>query len=566
MVLTAFDLTAQSTSSRLSRRRDRPPATRPRRFDPRQLVGRLARGVSIDSARAELLARWPSVQSATLPFTLSEAEREALLRQRVNVVPLAGGFSGLRTQYGTTLWVLLALVGILLAVACANLAGLTLARSLARRHQVAIRLALGGRPRRVFWQLLVDGLLLSAVAFAAALPLAWGIIRAVTASLLFGRTSSKFLTLTPDAGVIAATALLTVCLGLAVGVVPAWQSVTVRVDASLRRGRGTIGSLGRFGRGLLIAQVAMSMTLLASAGLFAATLARLRANDTSLQSQRIVFTRAYREPGDRATLPLDYYRTLVTELARMPGADAAALSVYHPTYYAITGPLPAADYHYTQADGVTPLDATVLTDFVSPGFFDLFKLARLQGRDFSWDDGPGKPAVALISASLARALFPAGDAIGHHLRVAGPERRDVEVIGVVADAPYRQAGRPTAARRVPADSAGNGEGAVSNGVCPRERRRCDRARRIHASGEVAGASSSAARPEARMSIRVVPSATLERIWVSPRVNRAEPCTRGEMSTSHSIGRISSWARPSGASCRRRSPCGSCPSRSRRRRP
>ena len=83
-------------------------------------------------------------------------------------------------------------MGILLAVACANLAGLTLARSLTRRHQVAIRLALGGSPRRVFWQLLVDGLLLSAVAFAGAVPLAWGIIRAVTASLLFGRTSSKF--------------------------------------------------------------------------------------------------------------------------------------------------------------------------------------------------------------------------------------------------------------------------------------------------------------------------------------------------------------------------------------
>ena len=268
----------------------------------RQLVGRLARGVSLKAARAELLARWPSVQSATLPSTLSKAEREALLRQRVNAVALAGGFSGLRSQYGTTLWVLLALAGMLLGVACANLAGLTLARSLTRRHHVAIRLALGGSARRVFWQLLVDGLLLSAVAFAGALPLAWVIIRAVTASLLFGRTSSKFLTLTPDAGVVAATALLTACIGLAVGGVSAWQSVTVHVDESLRRGRGTVGSLGRLGRGLLIAQVAMSMTLLAGAGLFMATLARLRANDTSLQSQRIVFTRAYREPGDRATL------------------------------------------------------------------------------------------------------------------------------------------------------------------------------------------------------------------------------------------------------------------------
>jgi predicted permease len=407
----------------------------------RQLVGRLARGVSIDAARAELLARWPAVQAATLPSTGSETERETLLRQRVNLAPLAGGFSGLRSQYGTTLWVLLAVMGILLAVACANLAGLTLARSLTRRHQVAIRLALGGSTRRVFWQLMVDGLLLSAVAFAGAVPLAWGIIRAVTASLLFGRTSSKFLTLTPDAGVIAATALLTVCIGLAVGVVSAWQSVSVPVDESLRRGRTTLGSLGRFGRGLLIGQVALSLTLLVGAGLFTATLVHLRANDASLRSQRIVFTRAYREPGDRETLPLAYYRTLVTELARIPGVDAAALSVYYPTYYAVSGS-PPPDYRYTQADGITPLEATVLTDYVSPGFFDLFKLPRLAGRDFTWDDGPGKPAVALLSASLARALFPAGGGVGQRIHAAGPQRRDIEVIGVVADAPYQKLDDP----------------------------------------------------------------------------------------------------------------------------
>jgi len=353
------------------------------------------------------------------------------------VAPLASGFSGLRSQYGPTLWVLLALMGILLAVACANLAGLTLARSLTRRHQIAIRLALGGSPRRVFWQMLVDGLLLSAVAFAGAVPLAWAMIRAVTASLLFGRTSSKFLTLTPDAGVITATALLTLCIGLATGVVSAWQSVAVRpvrIAERLRPGRGIIGSLGRFGRGLLVAQVALSLILLVGAGLFTATLAHLRANDTSLQSQRIVFARAFREPGDRQPLPPEYYRTLVTELAHMPGADAAALSVYYPTYFGLTGPVPT-DYHYTRADG-TPLEATVMTELVSPGFFDLFRLRRLAGRDFSWDDGPGKPAVALVSASLARALFPGGDVIGQQIRIAGRERREVEVIGVVADAPY----------------------------------------------------------------------------------------------------------------------------------
>ena len=411
-------------------------------FRSKQVVGRLAPGVSIDAARAELLARWPSVQAATLPEALPETEREALLRQRLTVAPLASGFSLLRDRYGTTLWVLLALMGILLAVACANLAGLTLARSLTRRHQVAIRLALGGSARRVFWQLLVDGILLSTVAFAGALPLAWGIIRVVTASLVSPRGPTTFPSVTPDAGVIAATALLTMGIGLAIGVVSAWQSVAVRVDEGLRPGRAVIGSLGPFGRGLLVGQVALTMTLLVGAGLFTTTLAHLRANDTSLQSQRIVFARAFRPPGDRELLPPGYYQALVTGLARMPGADAAALSVYYPTYFGLKVVVPT-DYHYTRDDGVTPLDGTVLTDFVSPGFFDLFRFHLLRGRDVSWDDGLGTPAVALISASLARAAFPAGDEIGRHIRMAGPDRRDVEVIGVVADAPYVKLDDPT---------------------------------------------------------------------------------------------------------------------------
>jgi putative ABC transport system permease protein len=406
-----------------------------RPFRSRSVVGRLARGVSIDAARAEMLSRWPSVQAATLGAALPDTDRQALLRQQLTVAPLASGFSALRDRYGTTLWVLLGLMGILLAVACANLAGLTLARSLARRHPVAIRLALGGSPRRVFWQLCVDGMLLSTVAFAVAVPLAWGIIRVVTASLVSPRGPSRFPSVTPDAGVIVATALLTMGIGLAIGVVSAWQPAAIRVDEGLRAGRGVIGSLGPFGRGLLVAQVALTMTLLVGAGLFTTSLAHLRANDTSLRSQRIVFTRAFREPGNRELLPPGYYQSLATELARMPGADAAALSVYYPTYFGLKVAVPT-DYHYTRADGVTPLDRTVLTDFVSPGFFDLFRFRLLKGRDVSWDDGPGKPAVALISASLARALFPAGDEIGQHIPIAGPERRDIEVIGVVADAPY----------------------------------------------------------------------------------------------------------------------------------
>jgi putative ABC transport system permease protein len=401
----------------------------------KQVVARLARNVSIDTARAELLARWPLVQAATLPGVLPASERQALLQQRVTVASLASGFSGLRERYATTLWVLLALTGVLLAVACANLAGLTLARSLMRRHQVAIRLALGGSLSRVFWQQLIDGILLSTVAFMGALPLSWGIIRVVSAALVTPRGPARLPSMTPDAGVIAATALLTIGIGVAIGTLSAWRSVSVRVDEGLRPGRRVIGSLGPFARALLVAQVALTMTLLVGAGLFTTTLAHLRANDTSLQSQRILFSRASRGPGDPELLPPGYYQSLATELAQVPGVDAVALSVYYPTYFGLDVAVPT-DFHYTHADGVTPLDGTVLTEFVSPGFFALFRFQLLQGRDVSWDDRLGTPAVGLISASLARAMFPAGDAIGRRIRIAAPDSREVEVIGVVADAPY----------------------------------------------------------------------------------------------------------------------------------
>jgi len=155
------------------------------------IVGRLKRGRSIDAARAELLARWPSIQAATLPATLPDAARNALLAQRIDVESIASGFSGLRARYGRTLAILLGVMVLLLAVACANVAGLTLARSLARQHEVAVRLALGASARRVFWQLLLDSLLLAGAAFAGAVPLAWGILRVVRASLAMGSSTFR---------------------------------------------------------------------------------------------------------------------------------------------------------------------------------------------------------------------------------------------------------------------------------------------------------------------------------------------------------------------------------------
>src|SRR5260370_25760113 len=147
-----------------------------------------------------MAALWPSIQAATLPTTLPGPEREALIRQRVDVTPLASGFSALRTRFGTTLGMLLGMMGMLLAAACANLAGLALARSLTRRHQVAIRLALGGSPLRVFWQLLIGGILLSVVAFVGAGPRAWAIAQWRRASPMAGSLIGELSAGMPAAG------------------------------------------------------------------------------------------------------------------------------------------------------------------------------------------------------------------------------------------------------------------------------------------------------------------------------------------------------------------------------
>src|SRR5262249_38724104 len=221
--------------------------------------------------------------------------------------------------------------------------------------------------------------------------------------------SRTFPPATPDAGVLAAAALLTLLVGVTIGLVSAWRSVTVGVDEGLRRGRRIVGSFGRFGCGLLVAQVAMSMTCLVAARLFISTLARLRGNDCWLQRRRMFSPRAYREPGDHAVLTPEYYRALVSDLARMPGEEAAALSVYYPTYYGRPEPIPTE--RYTRADGDASSEVAAWPEVVSPGFFDLFRLPRLQGRDITRTDGPGKADVALPSAALARALVPAGGAV-----------------------------------------------------------------------------------------------------------------------------------------------------------
>ena len=402
----------------------------------RHVIGRLAPGVTIEQARAEVLARWPAIQTATVPSSVPPAEQSSVRSQRVAVDSVATGFSALRRLYGTSLVVLVGFTTILLAIGCVNLTALLLARGLARHHQFAVRLALGAGRARLFQQSLADGLLLALCGLAVALPLAWWSSQVLTAMLTDQRALPLRRPMTPDVRVLAIATVVAIMTGLLVGILPAWRAANARGDAALRPGRAVARTLGRSGRLLLAAQVALSMVLVVGAGLFAGTLSRLHKNVDPVRTRPIVWTRLSPNPGNRGTpLSRPYFQELVQQLSGIRGVDAAALSSIFPGYLGDAGVLPTASFAPVAGTAPPPVGSG-LTEFVSPGFFDMFGIARLRGRDFTWDDDGRAPPVAIVSESLARTLFLTGDVIGRRVRVSsGSARTDVEIVGVVADAP-----------------------------------------------------------------------------------------------------------------------------------
>ena len=393
-----------------------------------QLVGRLAPGATIESARAEMAGRWPGIQQA-VRAALPVPHQTAIDNQRIEIESFARGFNGLRDRYGESLTLVMALAAALLIVGCINLSGLLLARALTRHHEFAVRIAMGVSRRRLIQQVLIDGVLLSLASLVIALPLSWWASNVLTAMV----SVSKAIPLTdtkPDLPVLLAATAVSLCAGVIVGLLPARLAVTRGMDDVLR-GRGTSHRIGGAARVLMIAQVAASMILVIGAGLFVTTLVNLYANDLQDHSRPILFTRLARNPIERTTtLRQPYFESLQRRLAEAPGADAAALSDTYPAYLGFFIGLPTDTV--TARDGA---QAPAITDYVTPGFFDLYSIALLRGRDFTWADNETAAKIAIVNDTLARKLSPDGDVVGRLVQVAsGPATIEVEIVGVVADA------------------------------------------------------------------------------------------------------------------------------------
>ena len=430
-------------------RSDEPDALTSERRSWLNIMGRVRPGLSIAQADAAFQPVWTAALVATVSPDMPARFRDRYLTFTSGLEPGASGYSPLRRQFQAALWLLFALVALVLVVACATVANLLLAAAAGRRRELALRLAIGAGRAQLIQQLFVEGLLLATAGGTLGLLFA-----AWATDLLVRLFSTSYepvtMALTVDGRVLAFTAGAIGIAAIAFSLAPIVRAVRIDPGPVLKAGaRTAVGDRRPAGiaRGLVAAQVALSMVLLAGSALFVRNLTLLLTKDAGFDRNGLLIVNvdvlspvsARAAAGDRAPDLTVWYGELLRRLREAPGVRSASLSRKPPIsneqgywfdIFTVEG-RPSDGRWPTTAAGRTFLNA------VSPGYFSTVGTAFVAGRDFSASDVEGRPPVAVINAAMAAAYFGRENPIGQRLRRGeGPGGVSLEVIGVVRDSVY----------------------------------------------------------------------------------------------------------------------------------
>jgi len=395
-----------------------------------EAAGRLKPDIRFEEAQAQLQSNWPAIRDALAPSNLPPTERSRFLGLHMKVEPGDKGASALRKQFTKPLYVLMAISGLVLLVACVNLATLMLSRAAARSHEIAVRIALGASRARLVRQTLTESILLSMVGTLAGFFLAYWWSRSL-ADFILGQffNAPAQLNLTPDLRVLVSTATVAVLSGVLFGLAPAWCATREDPNIALQKNAQKFSrSTGRLGKSLIVTQVALSLVLLTAAGLFIRTLNKLRTIEPGYQAEGVLDASLYPKPGGYKNLDwVNYYQELTARVSLLPGVESAGIAKMSLGWRAWR----------ENVRGSEASDAGVKTDFalVMPGFFNTVEIYPERGRVFTWHDDDHAPRVAVISESLAKKLFAGREAIGQRLEITTePTWQKVEIVGIVSDA------------------------------------------------------------------------------------------------------------------------------------
>jgi len=401
------------------------------------VMGRLKPGWSVERAAAQLRAISPGLFEATLPPEFNAGNAKHFLQYKLGAFPADSGLSDLRKDYEKPLWLLLALAGLVLLIASANLANLMLARASAREKEMAMRMAVGASRGRLIRQLLAESLLLAGIGAALGALLARNLSHVLVASLST-QHDPLFVELGTDWRVLGFTTTLAVLTCILFGLAPALRATNVAPGLALKEsGRGTTEGRSRFAlrRILVVSQIALSFTLLVGALLFSRSLNNLAGLDAGFRQSGILVTDI-----DFTTLNLAnegrvaFSNDLLRRVRAIPGMDAAAIAEIVP----LSGNGINHDILLGES-GEPEADAPVATfNRVSPGFFETLQTRLLSGRDFDEHDAAKAPNVAIVNETFAKKFAKGANPVGMKFRVRslGTVSTPCEVVGLVKDTKY----------------------------------------------------------------------------------------------------------------------------------
>jgi predicted permease len=405
------------------------------------VMGRLKPGVSEPQARADLDVIFNQSVDAMITSEKQQENRPAL-----RVTPGNKGLDQLRRQFSEPLFVLMAAVGLVLLIACANVAGLLLARATARQKEIAVRLSLGAGRLRLIQQLLTESALLAAAGGLLGLLFARWFGELLVALVASGRRAIT-LPLGVNGRVLIFTAGVAILTGVLFGLAPAFTATRLTLTAALKEG-GAGSRLGarrsRLAKVLVSAQVALSLVLLVGAGLFLRTLQKLESVPLGFERERLLmFSIAPGLNGYTGPRLADYYRQVQERIAAIPGVTGVSFSMHGPVGDGVSS-------SSIKIPGVTTGKEVfdLHRHLVGPGYFTTLGIPMLTGRVLDERDNTTGPRVAVVNQTLAHNAFGEENPLGRVLRFGSEANpRDFQIVGIVGDAKYndlREPAPPTA--------------------------------------------------------------------------------------------------------------------------
>ncbi len=401
--------------------------------------GRLEPGTTIEQAKAELASRSPAIFQSTVAPNYAPEDAKGYQAFQLSAFPAGTGVSGLRARYSDSLTVLLSIAGLVLLIACANLANLMLARGAARAREISLRLAIGASRRRVFRQLIAESLLLAGLGAAAGIWLALALSRLLVA-ILVSDGGPWTLDLAIDWRLAGFTVALAVVACLLFGLWPAWRATRTQPSEVLRRsGRGLTADRGRFivRRVLVVSQIAISLVLVVGALLFVGTLENLTTADFGFSDRDVLTANLDLRPAGVAPgAMLVFQQRLLDRLRAVPDvAQASSAAIV---------PVSGSGWNETVIIDGEKKDGHPDANRVSASFFQALAVPFISGRTFDARDKVGAPPVAIVNEAFA-AKYLGANPIGRSFRLeVGPGDPDptFEVIGVVHNTKYRDLREP----------------------------------------------------------------------------------------------------------------------------